>query len=512
MDHLKIGMINYEQFVGFLKYEQPALNLITHTEKPSYEEKNDPSRPLAEDSFKWQYEVIEQIRDWFRHEKIMQRDLELMPLDVFKSFDIDFDGKVSSSDMKHALVSIVGIKAREVTQLRLDRLMKLLSFFKTDTLQPSDFERLLTRENPYEKAEAPIDATQNFKKSLGGALPGTDLHNWKLQAIQQIGQVISRKFAFIEDSFEDASQKTDKVNFEKFKAFTEKHYALDGFNMTPPLMHQLFGELDPHKKTYMTLKDWRNAFQTFAFNDQLVIEYKNQMQSIFVDCVSAFEYYRTFNADDKENNANRSLIDFDRFCLATRKIATNRSYSQLQLRHLFDLALGGPGALLKSFGLSEYKRFFGAARFTGNQRLYRRKDKVLESLGKTGEDKKISKVQLMQSFGENVLSKLRILVQQSGKSLDDIFNQFDSDGSGELSRAEFRKALRAMNLGLTILEINEILELVDKKDIANHSRYDLVKGDGRIGYEEFAGKLYNMPANEKRMLQRANDRLVLLKE
>lgn len=184
MDHYKIGMVDYDQFVGFLKYVAPPIDIVTHTEKPIYDGKNDPSRPLAEDSFKWQHEVTEQIRDWFRHERIVQRDLELTPLDVFKSFDIDFDGKVSSSDMKQALVSIVGIKASEVTQLRLDRLMKVLSFFKTDTLQPSDFERLLTKENPYEGPEAPIDAAENFKKAMGGALPTTDMHNWKVQAMQ----------------------------------------------------------------------------------------------------------------------------------------------------------------------------------------------------------------------------------------------------------------------------------------------------------------------------------------
>lgn len=117
----------------------------------------------------------------------------------------------------------------------------------------------------------------------------------------------------------------------------------------------------------------------------------------------------------------------------------------------------------------------------------------------------------MQSFGENILSRLRVLVQQSGKSLEDIFSQFDSDGSGELSRRELRKALRAMNLGLTYTDIDEILKLIDKKDISNHTRYDLVQGDGKIGFDEFASKL-EMPPNERRMLQRANDRLVLLKE
>ena len=103
-------------------------------------------------------------------------------------------------------------------------------------------------------------------------------------------------------------------------------------------------------------------------------------------------------------------------------------------------------------------------------------------------------------------------MQQSGLSLDDIFNRFDTDGSGELTRTEFRKALRAMNLGLTILEISEIIELIDSKDLTGHTRYDKVEGDGNIDYDEFASKVYNMPANEKRMLQRANGRLVEMKE
>ena len=69
-----------------------------------------------------------------------------------------------------------------------------------------------------------------------------------------------------------------------------------------------------------------------------------------------------------------------------------------------------------------------------------------------------------------------------------------------------------MNLGLSILEINEIIELVDSKDLKNHSRYDLVEGDGKIDHNEFKSKLYDMPANEKRMLQRAHARLSLMKE
>jgi Ca2+-binding EF-hand superfamily protein len=77
---------------------------------------------------------------------------------------------------------------------------------------------------------------------------------------------------------------------------------------------------------------------------------------------------------------------------------------------------------------------------------------------------------------------------------------------------EFRKALRALNLGLSILEINEIIELVDSKDVSGHQRYDLVQGDGKINHGEFRDKLLSIPASEVRMAQRANTRLSILKD
>lgn len=60
--------------------------------------------------------------------------MELTAEDVFKSFDIDFDGKVSKRDMKAALVCLIKINPAEITDIRLDRLFKLLSFHKLENL------------------------------------------------------------------------------------------------------------------------------------------------------------------------------------------------------------------------------------------------------------------------------------------------------------------------------------------------------------------------------------------
>jgi len=48
--------------------------------------------------------------------------------------------------------------------------------------------------------------------------------------------------------------------------------------MTEQLIQKLFAELDPHKKTFISLKDWISSFAVFNKNDQLIIELKNFMQ------------------------------------------------------------------------------------------------------------------------------------------------------------------------------------------------------------------------------------------
>jgi len=64
--------------------------------------------------------------------------------------------------------------------------------------------------------------------------------------------------------------------------------------MSNSLIQKLFGEMDPHKKTYLTLKDWESCFGTFSVHDQLLLEYKNFIATYFADVGSAFAFYQQF--------------------------------------------------------------------------------------------------------------------------------------------------------------------------------------------------------------------------
>mmetsp|Transcript_24303 Transcript_24303/g.61120 ORF Transcript_24303/g.61120 Transcript_24303/m.61120 type:complete len:425 (+) Transcript_24303:149-1423(+) len=66
--------------------------------------------------------------------------------------------------------------------------------------------------------------------------------------------------------------------------------------------------------------------------------------------------------------------------------------------------------------------------------------------------------------------------------LQSLFRNFDTDGSGSLSRQEFEKALSSMELGLTRKEVNSILFHYDADD------------DGNITYSEFVPFAFDLLA------------------
>ena len=58
------------------------------------------------------------------------------------------------------------------------------------------------------------------------------------------------------------------------------------------------------------------------------------------------------------------------------------------------------------------------------------------------------------NWKKDIIAKLRSIIGASGKSIEQIFNSFDINGSGYITNKEFRNAIRKMNLGLKSKEID----------------------------------------------------------
>ena len=147
----------------------------------------------------------------------------------------------------------------------------------------------MSDENPYTTSGPSSSAS--LTKTFGGGLSNASTFDWKFSAIQQMGLFMSKKFPTLDASFEEAARGNLKVSFENFKLFVDKQDCLSGLNLTVPLMQRLFSELDPHKKGFINLNDWKNAFKSFNWNEQILIELKNVAQSTFTDSDSVFSFF-----------------------------------------------------------------------------------------------------------------------------------------------------------------------------------------------------------------------------
>lgn len=183
-----------------------------------------------------------------------------------------------------------------------------MDFFKTGLVQVSDFQRLMSDTNPY--AETHVSGvSKNMNRSLGGGLQNTSTFDWKFSVIQQIGLIMSKKFASVDESFKNAAEESPKLKYNQFNAFLEREHALQGFNLTQPLVQKLFSELDPHKKGFLNINDWRNSFKTFNSADQLIVELKNTVASTFSNCDSVFQFFLNFSSAGTQSNITYSIFE-----------------------------------------------------------------------------------------------------------------------------------------------------------------------------------------------------------
>ena len=80
----------------------------------------------------------------------------------------------------------------------------------------------------------------------------------------------------------------------------------------------------------------------------------------------------------------------------------------------------------------------------------------------------------MAKLCDDTVLKVKRILRASSKGLRDIFKDFDTDGSGDISNNEFKNAIRSLKLGLTAREVDMLLNAIDES------------GDGLINWKEFS--------------------------
>ena len=77
---------------------------------------------------------------------------------------------------------------------------------------------------------------------------------------------------------------------------------------------------------------------------------------------------------------------------------------------------------------------------------------------------------------KKVFDKLRQILLASNIPIEKFFSKIDTDKSGEISNLEFINAIKGLNLGLNLQEIEDLLMYCDSNQ------------DGKISFQEFIRK------------------------
>lgn len=104
-----------------------------------------------------------------------------------------------------------------------------------------------------------------------------------------------------------------------------------------------------------------------------------------------------------------------------------------------------------------------------------------------------------EEFSMNIIDKVRQILRSSNKTIEQVFKDFDKDGSGSISNVEFRNAFREMNLGLSLAEIDQLQNVCDENM------------DGLVDWKEFVKK-FKLSETGERILERSKLRLQKIRD
>lgn len=414
MDKQKIGLVDFNSFIAVLK------DGLTEAKQHG-------------DNWDWEDMLIRRIKSWIQTEGLTIEN-------AFRAFDKDFDGVISKYDLKNSLVTLLKVEEREIPPSRLDRLYKLLDTYKRGGVQLADFKLLFE------------EGSQT---------------NWLHSAKQQLGLHLSKSFPSLEASFESVAERALKVTFAQFQTYVETSQALKGFNLTQELLTQLYAWLDPHRKGFLSLQDWQNAFKGHDSNSQIVKELKDAVRTNFKDPQAAFDYFLSY-----KQSQTFGKVDFLEFEKAVNSLIPSR-FTRTEIEKLWEKIARGKSML----GFEDFGKSFESARFisTFAKSSSRRATTSAGSIASRPISAPMSITSLrsvLSQEGDPIKSFTKI-VQVSPLSLEEIFKELDRDGSGKISQIEFRNAIRKLNLGLTSRDIDTILLRVDSNN------------DGQIDWQEF---------------------------
>ena len=487
LDFYHIGMIDLETFISRIN-NFSNMNI------------------LVQNNNKIENEILEKMREFIIKNKNMSDN------EIFEVLDKDCDGLINLEDFKKFVMKNLNISETEFNKAKLERVMMSLSLSKNLQIGLNDIREFINLCNENKghmnlKEVFRITSNQNLSKLKKNK-------EWTNDIIERLGMFVSEKYDSIEQFFNETKEKgADKLKFEDFVKFHEKNYELfnNGFNLTKDELLSIFTSLDSQKKNYLTLEDLKNKLQIFNFYNKMHIDVKNFIKENFRNGIDAFKFFiRKKNILDDDKNYAKSFITLKEFFDTFETFFPNKYPTNTILRYInkyFGISVtNNKNNLLSKKDTIDFKEFnyiyfdsfqseesYLNNRINDTKLMTNRQDienKIKNNLINSPQSnfyysnlfkKKYEK--LITPFDNDPLNKIKRILCSSKYDLNKFFETaalFCGNDQFIVNKYQFRNIIKELNIGLTNLEIDQIMFKCGKETY-----------NGNLNLREFIKYLYS---------------------
>ena len=496
LDFYHVGMVDLETFIA-------RINQFTNMHS------------LVQNNNKIESEIFQKMKNFIQENK------NLSDNEIFQVIDKDCDGLISLKDFEYFVKNHLQIYENYVDKSKLERVMMSLSLSKNLQIGLNDIKEFIKKCNENDQH---INLKDIFKLTSNQNL--SDLKKnveWTNDIIERFGMFVSEKYDSIEQFFKENSEPgSNKFKFSDFLKFNEKNYELfNGFNLTNDELLSIYTSLDSQKKKYLNLEDIKNKLHIFNFYTKMHIDVKHFIRDNFANSVDAFKFFicKKINPEKYEPNyispeeALKCSITMKEFFDAFKMFFPNKYSNNTILKYLnkyFNITL--PSGKSKndlinkkdtiSFSEFSYVYFDKVEKDETFINKRGNKTKLItsrEDIEKRHENKnpktntqdnfyystlfKKKFENLTTPFDNDALLKIKRILCSSKYDLNSFFETISSKCPNDkfiINKYQFKHILKELNLGLTILEIEQIYQKIDK-----------VSYDGNINLRDFVRYLFN---------------------
>eukprot|EP00825_Cyclidium_porcatum_P013302 TRINITY_DN1701_c0_g3_i2.p1 TRINITY_DN1701_c0_g3~~TRINITY_DN1701_c0_g3_i2.p1 ORF type:complete len:627 (+),score=122.35 TRINITY_DN1701_c0_g3_i2:88-1968(+) len=311
--------------------------------------------------------------------------------------------------------------------------------------------------------------------------------DWKLNAKQQLGLVLTRKFPDLTKSFDVISGYRKKLLYDKFFKWITETNALKGFDLTERLMQQLFSDLDQHKKGYLTEQDWEIAFSGYNWKKQMKQEVSLMINQNFPNLNKAFEFFQ----QDLQNYN----IDYPAFFKAINSLFPKR-FIDSDIQDLWKLYAGDNRYITKK----QFLQFFGSNKELNFSESYvdlSKRPITIGALSLAGQSLKDLTIRsyttkIAPFKTENLIDRIKRFMRTANINPVEILQEADVNKSGLLTNLQFRNALKKMKFGLNQEEVDLLINVCGQ--------------DGQLNWKQFI-KMIDFRESDKCIMERSKLKL-----